>query len=104
MNPVDSNINVRPTRSDTDPVGRRGADGVTDSRSTSDSASVVDGESVSITGTATDLLSLETQLKALPGVDQARVDSIREAISNGSYSVDPERIVDNLLKSEVELG
>ncbi|EAQ98467.1 flagellar biosynthesis anti-sigma factor FlgM [Congregibacter litoralis] len=108
MNPVDNNINVRPTRSDSDPVNRRGADAVTNSRpapgSAKDAASVSDGESVSITGTATELLSLENQLKALPGVDQARVDSIREAISNGSYSVDPERIVDSLLKSEVELG
>ncbi|WOJ93281.1 flagellar biosynthesis anti-sigma factor FlgM [Congregibacter variabilis] len=102
MNPVDNNVNIRQTRSDTEQVTRRGTD-VNGSAGT-ESSSATSGESVSITSTASDLLSLENQLRELPGVDQARVDSIRQAISDGSYEVDPARIVDSLLQSEVELG
>ena len=47
---------------------------------------------------------LESQLRELPGIDQARVDSIRQAIDNGSYEIDTDRIVNNLLQSERELG
>ena len=59
---------------------------------------------MSFTQTASDLLQLETQLRELPGVDQARVDAIRQAIDNGSYEIDTGRIVDSLLQSERELG
>ena len=62
------------------------------------------GESVSLTRTAADLLALETQLLELPDFDQARVESIRQAIDNGSYQVDTDRIVNNLLQSDRELG
>lgn len=102
MNPVESNVNIRQTRSDTEQVGRRGS--AVDGAAAGESQPVATGESVSITNTASDLLALENQLRELPGIDQARVDSIREAISNGSYEVDPARIVDSLLQSEVELG
>lgn len=102
MNPVDGNINIRQSRSDTEQVSRRGSD--VDGSVSVDSSSTAGGESVSITNTAAELLSLENQLRELPGVDQARVDSIRQAISDGSYEVDAARIVDSLLQSEVELG
>lgn len=102
MNPVDGNINIRQSRSDTEQVSRRGSD--VDRSVSVDPASTAGGESVSITNTAAELLSLENQLRELPGVDQARVDSIRQAISDGSYEVDAARIVDSLLQSEVELG
>ena len=103
MNPVEGNVNIRQTRSDTDQVNRRGpaVDGATINDS---QPGVAGGESVSITNTASELLSLENQLRELPGIDQARVDTIREAISNGSYEVDPARIVDSLLQSEADLG
>jgi len=102
MNPVDGNINIRQTRSDTEQVSRRGND--VERSVAVESSSTGSSESVSITNTAADLLSLENQLRELPGVDQARVDSIRQAISDGSYEVDATRIVDSLLQSEVELG
>lgn len=102
MNPVDNNVNIRQTRSETEQVGRRGAD--VERNISAESMPTATSESVSITNTASDLLSLENQLRELPGVDQARVDSIRQAISDGSYEVDPLRIVDSLLQSEVELG
>jgi negative regulator of flagellin synthesis FlgM len=104
MNPID-NINIRPQRSDTDQVGRRSGDvesGARTDTAVSDNGPV--GESVSFTSTAAELLSLENQLRELPGVDQQRVDDIRQAISNGSYEIDAGRIVDSLLMSENELG
>jgi negative regulator of flagellin synthesis FlgM len=61
------------------------------------------GESVTLTRAAEGLRELETSLRDAPGVDQARVDELRQAIAEGRYAVDPQRIVDNLLRRESEL-
>lgn len=105
MNPIDSNVTIRQPRSDADQVDRRAVerDQPPVTRSSGPDATGA-GESVSFTNTAADLLSLENQLRELPGIDQARVDTIRQAISDGSYQINPEQIVDSLLQSEVELG
>ena len=55
---------------------------------------------VAITSTAQQLASLEQQLNGLPDVDQSRVDSISQALSNGSYQVDAGRIADGLLSAQ----
>lgn len=104
MNSVDNNVSTRTQRSQPDQGARRtgGADGAASGGATK-AASGGAGESVNFTRAAEDLLQLETRLRELPGVDQARVDSIREAINSGTYKVDAERIVDGLLKSEREL-
>ncbi|MFK7828976.1 MAG: flagellar biosynthesis anti-sigma factor FlgM [Congregibacter sp.] len=108
MNPVDSSITtVRTQKSD---IGQ-GAQSSGDVAASATARKGVEGapsgdsaaESVSFTQTAADLLQLETQLRELPGIDQARVDTIRQAINDGSYEVDAEKIVENLLKSEREL-
>ena len=108
MNPIDSNLGVRTQRGELEQGTRRSQDVQRGSTAGGGSASV-DGsenrsEPVSFTRTASDLLQLENQLRELPGVDQARVESIRQAIDNGSYEVDTSRIVDSLLQSERELG
>jgi len=59
-------------------------------------------ESVSLTQTAAQLLQFEQELRELPSVDQARVESVRQAIADGSYKVDPEAIADSLLRSDRE--
>jgi negative regulator of flagellin synthesis FlgM len=59
---------------------------------------------VSLTQTAAELLQLETQLRELPGIDSARVESIRQSIDDGSYQIDTSSLVDSLLQSETELG
>ncbi len=110
MNPVDNNPGLRTQRGDLDQGTRRSessagvgrAEGAAAGAGDADSAGR--GESVSFTQTASDLLSLETQLRELPGIDQARVDRIRSAIDNGTFEIDTDRIVDNLLRSERELG
>lgn len=39
-----------------------------------------------------------------PSFDNAKVAAIKEAIANGSYKVDPEKLADNMIKFEKELG
>lgn len=103
MDPIDNNGNLKPLRSGTEqrtssaetPVRGKGAAG---------SGPVPSGDAVTITRTATDLLQLEKQLAALPEADLERVESIRAAIGNGSYQVDVERIVSNLLQAEQDLS
>ena len=38
-----------------------------------------------------------------PAYDSAKVAAIKEAIANGSYKVDPEKLADNMIKFENEL-
>ena len=107
MNPIDSSTNVRGPRPDTGASARRGAglgpasDGDRRDGKVADPAD--SGESVSLTRTASNLLALETKLRELPGVDQARVEAVRRAIDEGRYVIDTRRIVDSLLQSEREL-
>ena len=57
-----------------------------------------------------DAVSLSQQGKAMgemavtPSFDSAKVAAIKEAITNGSYVVDPEKLADNMIKFEQELG
>lgn len=39
-----------------------------------------------------------------PAFDAAKVAAIKEAIANGSYRVDPEKLADNMMKFENELA
>lgn len=60
--------------------------------------------SVQITDQARQLASLEQTVNGLPVVNEAKVAAIRSAIENGSYQVVPERIADQLLRMDRELG
>ena len=55
---------------------------------------------VEITPTAQLLANVAQQLAATPDVDQSRVDSIRQALSNGSYQVDSSRVATGLLAAQ----
>ncbi len=56
-----------------------------------------DTSGVHITGAAQQLAVLEQQLKELPAIDEARVSAVRTALEQGSYTISPERIADQLL-------
>ncbi|MGF1763620.1 flagellar biosynthesis anti-sigma factor FlgM [Aliivibrio kagoshimensis] len=43
------------------------------------------------------------QLAAEPQFDSAKVDSIKDAIKSGSYTIDPEKLAVNMMKFEEEL-
>ena len=55
---------------------------------------------VEITSTAQLLATLEQQIASAPDINQSRVDSIRQALSNGSYQVDSSRVADGLLAAQ----
>ncbi len=55
---------------------------------------------VDITPAAQLMAGLEQQLAGTPDIDQSRVDSISQALSNGSYQIDAQRIADGLLSAQ----
>ena len=52
---------------------------------------------------AAELKQLETRLAAIPVIDRARVDSIKEAIASGQYTINTENIADGLIDSVKEM-
>ncbi|NVD07213.1 flagellar biosynthesis anti-sigma factor FlgM [Vibrio sp. JPW-9-11-11] len=72
----------------------------------SDSAkkSSVAQDAVSLSSQGKAMGEMHTQMAAQPSFDQAKVAAIKEAIANGSYTVNPEKLADNMMKFEKELG
>ncbi|MDZ7584164.1 MAG: flagellar biosynthesis anti-sigma factor FlgM [Thiobacillus sp.] len=58
---------------------------------------------VTLSQRAAELKQLETRLAAIPVVDRARVDSIKEAIASGQYTIDTGNIAEGLLDSVKEM-
>jgi negative regulator of flagellin synthesis FlgM len=58
---------------------------------------------VTLSPRAAQLKELETQLAAIPVVDRARVDNIKEAIASGQYSINTDNIAGSLLDSVKEM-
>ncbi len=58
------------------------------------------GDSVDLTDGARQLQDLQAAVAATPVVDSARVAALRDAIANGSYRVDAQRIADGLLAQD----
>ena len=58
---------------------------------------------VTLSPRAAQLKQLETQLAAIPVVDRARVDSIKEAIASGQYAINTGNIAENLIDSVKEM-
>jgi negative regulator of flagellin synthesis FlgM len=61
-------------------------------------------DSVSLTDAAARLRRLEAALADHPVVDKQRVADIRQALADGSYQTDPERVADKLLALERDLA
>jgi len=61
-------------------------------------------DTVSLTDTATQLQSLQQTLADAPVVDNDRVSAIKAAIAEGSYSVDPAELANNMINFEQQLG
>ena len=107
MSNVDmSNVSKTQTGDSSGRLGR--AEAANPSRSVSgqsgsESARVAPSDAVSLSQSAAEIAGLEGQLKSLSGVDQDRVDSIRQSISDGSYIVDTDKVIDGLLSAEKSL-
>ena len=114
MSSIDNGINGKlagldgkpASRADGDGTSARrtGATGTTAPSDTPPSQDASAGDAVSLTRTAAELQRLETQLRETPGVDVERVETIRQAIADGRYTIDAQSLVDSLLRSERELG
>ncbi|GAL12692.1 negative regulator of flagellin synthesis FlgM [Vibrio astriarenae] len=61
-------------------------------------------DSVSLSQQSKDIGAMHSNMAQSPSFDSAKVAAIKEAIANGSYSVDPEKLADNMIKFEDELG
>lgn len=61
------------------------------------------GDTVSLSNTAENLKNLEQVITQLPVVDEQRVESIRQAINEGTYQVDSASIADRLINFESDL-
>jgi len=59
---------------------------------------------VRITSTAALLSHLQRSLATRPAVDQSRVDSISNALANGTYQIDSNKIANGLIDSERALS
>jgi len=58
---------------------------------------------VTLSQRAAQMKQLETRLAAIPVIDRARVDSIKEAIASGQYTINTENIADGLIDSVKEM-
>lgn len=58
---------------------------------------------LNLTGQARELKALEKELAGSPAFDTGRVNELRQALSDGSYQVDAQRIADKLLALESDL-
>ena len=68
------------------------------------SSSAPQGDSVHVSDTARTMTALSQAVVETPDVNMGRVSSIEQALTTGSYRVNPERIADSILRLEQELG
>ena len=107
MSTVDMNNVSKPQTGDTSGRLSR-ADSASPTRGVSsqggtDGARAAPTDAVSLSESAAEIAAFEGQLKSLSGVDQARVESIRQSISDGSSAVDTDKLIDGLLSAEQSL-
>ena len=60
-------------------------------------------DTVTVTGEAARLQQLEQSITDSPAVDSKRVEALRQAIANGNYQPNAERIADKLAQLEKDL-
>ncbi|MGR6834712.1 flagellar biosynthesis anti-sigma factor FlgM [Aliivibrio wodanis] len=61
-------------------------------------------DAVSLSNQGKEIGQMHQQLATEPSFNEDKVAAIKAAIANGSYSVDPERLADNMIKFEDELA
>jgi negative regulator of flagellin synthesis FlgM len=71
--------------------------------STATSAPQPGVDSVNITDSARRMFALAQAVQDTPEVDAQRVDALQQAVGNGQYTINPDRIADRLLQMEQDL-
>lgn len=106
MKTIDNNMNIRPSRGEIDqstqPTTR-----AADAKGTASSAGAArptGQDKVTFTGIASEMRSLEADLARIPDVDIDRVNTIKASIAEGSYQVNADKVVENLLSLERALS
>ncbi|MCB1845715.1 MAG: flagellar biosynthesis anti-sigma factor FlgM [Halioglobus sp.] len=61
-------------------------------------------DTVALTSGAKLLERLEKTLTSLPEIDASRVEAVKQAIANGDYEIDANKIADALIRSDREFG
>lgn len=61
-------------------------------------------DTVTLTDTATQLHKLEAIIATLPIIDTARVEDIKQAIRNGQFQINPQRVAEKMLSFENARG
>lgn len=69
-----------------------------------DSSSRTVSDTVELSTAAQQLASLQDDLASIDAVDMGKVNEIKQAISNGSYKIDTQKIADSLLTLEGEFA
>ncbi len=60
-------------------------------------------DTVSLSSRSQQVIELQQHLDSSTGIDQARVDAIKQQIAEGNYPLDAEKIAENMLKLEQSL-
>lgn len=106
MDATDSTMKIRAPRTDLN-QGSQQAGAVSGKSATESSkgsgVNPSNTDTVTFTATAAEMLKLEEGLANIPDIDNSRVETIKAALADGSYQIDPEKIVNNLLSIEKDL-
>ena len=62
-----------------------------------------EGEQVDLSPEAKNLQEIENRISKLPEVDSERVAAIKDALRQGSYSVDPQRLAAKIAQFELNI-
>lgn len=85
------------------PTGSIGGGVVTDKSQSEGSAAAATaqtGDHVTLTDSARSLQKIEEAVAKTPVVNAGKVAAVKQAISSGTYTVDPSRVADKMLKYE----
>ena len=69
----------------------------------STSQNTVDSSTVTVTDSAFKLLQIEKTLAEMPSFDAEKVESIKQALSDGSYTINTDSIAEKLISFEQDL-
>lgn len=80
----------------------KGVKSKTAAKATASVAGSLVSDNVQITGTSARLQELEARLADVPIEDSAKVESIRQAIAEGSFQVDEEAVAEGMVQETIE--
>jgi negative regulator of flagellin synthesis FlgM len=105
MDPTENTMNIRAPRTDLNQGSQQTNQVSGDARvkNTSDKTTATSSDTVTFTTTASEMLKLQESLADIPDIDNSRVDTIKASIAEGTYQINPEKIVDSLLSIEKDL-